>query len=165
MKKKALIVSFLIFTIFRSGFSQTDQIESFNFPKKIGCINDYEGLFTEQEIMELNEIISNYEKNTSNQVIIVSTNTYKPFETVKEYALELANYWGISQNGKSNGVIMIVDKSINKVHIEVSQGMESKLKDKEVELIIANIIIPEFKNGNYFTGVRNGVVEILKELE
>ena len=91
MKRQALILSFLFIIIFQTGFSQTDKKDSFNFPENVGYINDYEKLFTESEIKELTEIVSKHAKETSNQIVVVSIETFEPYETLFKYSLELAN--------------------------------------------------------------------------
>jgi len=164
MKKRALILSFLLLTIFQVSFSQTDKRESFQFPDQIGSINDYEKLFSDTEIKELIDIISKHEKETSNQIVIVSVNTFEPFETLFQYSLELGDYWGVGQIGKSNGLMIVFGKKMRQIRIQVGYGLEDKLKDEEAKLIIDKVIIPEFKNGSYFSGIKNGLLEIIEEI-
>ncbi len=165
MKRQALILSFLFIIIFQTGFSQTDKKESFNFPENVGYINDYEKLFTESEIKELTEIVSKHAKETSNQIVVVSIDSFEPYETLFKYSLELANYWGVGQKGKDNGLVIVFGKAIRQIRIQVGYGLEDKLKDEEAKLIIDKVIIPEFKNGDYFKGIKNGLVEIIEEIK
>ena len=44
-----------------------------------------------------------------------------------------------------------------KVRLEIGYGLEDKLTDTKCGLIIRNIIIPEFRNGNYSEGIFEGV--------
>jgi uncharacterized protein len=165
IKRQTLILSFLFLTIFQTGFSQTAKTESFQFPDQIGSINDYEKLFSENEIKELKGIISKHEKETSNQIVIVSVDTFEPFKTLFQYSLELGNYWGVGQIGKSNGIMIVFGIKMRQIRIQVGYGLEDKLKDEEVKMIIDKVIIPEFKNGNYFNGIKKGLLEIIEEIK
>ena len=49
------------------------------------------------------------------------------------------------------------------MRINNGDGIETKLSDAETKDIIDNIIIPEFKKGNYFQGLRNAIVETTRD--
>lgn len=152
--------------ISETGFSQTDQIESIQFPKNVGYINDNEKLFNETEIKELTEIVSNYEKETSIQLVVVSIISYKPFETIDMYSQELLKNWSIGQkNGGANGIAIVFGKSIKQIHIQIGDGLKDNFNDEDAQQIIDNIIMPEFKDKDYFTGIKKGVLEIIKKIK
>lgn len=150
---------FLIF-ISLSVFSQSN----FKFPDRIGYVNDFEGVFSNEQVLELNSIIGKHEKETTNQIAVVSIKSFEPFETLFDYSLKLANHWGVGQKGKNNGITVVFGKQIRQIRIQVGYGLENKLKDEEAKRIIDNVIIPEFKKGDYFAGIKNGLAEIIKEI-
>ena len=155
-----------MFGLFLILISQTIFAQSdFKFPVKIGYVNDFEGIFTNEQISELNGIISNHEKETTNQIVIVSIKSFAPYETLFDYSLKLANYWGIGQKVKNNGVAIVFGKQIREIRIQVGYGLEKKLKDEEAKRIIDNVIIPEFKKDDYYNGIKKGLVAIIKEIE
>ena len=155
------MIGLFLILISQTIFAQGD----FKFPDKIGLVNDFEGIFTNEQISELNGIISNHEKETTNQIVIVSIKSFAPYETLFDYSLKLANYWGIGQKVKNNGVAIVFGKQIREIRIQVGYGLEKKLKDEEAKRIIDNVIIPEFKKDDYYNGIKKGLVAIIKEIE
>ena len=161
MKRKTIWIGFFLILLSQIIYAQKD----FQFPHQMGYVNDFEGIFSNEQILELNGIISNHEKKTTNQIVIVSIKSFAPYETLFDYSLKLSNFWGVGQKDKKNGIILVFGKQIRKIRIQVGYGLEKKLKDEEAKRIIDNVIIPEFKKDNYFIGIRNGLNEIIKEIE
>ena len=161
MKAKTFLIGFILIVISQSVFSQND----FKFPERQGFVNDFEGVFSNEQISKLNEIIKNHEDLTSNQIVIVSIKSFAPFVTLFDYSLKLANYWGIGQKDKNNGIAIVFGKQIRQIRIQVGSGLEKKLQDKEVQNIIDNIIIAEFKKGNFYEGILSGLLQIIKKIE
>lgn len=161
MNSKALLLGFFLIFISQTIFSQSD----FRFPDKRGYVNDFEGVFSNEQISELNKIVGQHEKETTNQIVIVTIKSFEPFESLFDYSLKLANQWGVGQKDKNNGITIVFGKQIRQIRIIVGYGLENKLKDEEAKRIIDNVIIPEFKKGDYFVGIKNGLAEIIKEIE
>jgi len=165
MTKKILLIGFLLITLSQITVSQNNKTIEFKFPNPVGYVNDFEGVFSTEQILELNEIIKKHENNTSNEIVIVSIDSYYPYKSLFEYSLELANQWGIGKKDKNNGILIIFGEKIRQIRIQVGYGLENKLKDEEAKRIIDNTIIPEFKKGDYYTGIKNGLIKIIKEIE
>ena len=166
MKKGTLLI--LIFlSLIQIGFSQTmtEKPTNFKFPDKNGFVNDFENIFTSDQILELNQIIKKHEKETSNEIAVVTIMTYAPYDNLFDYSLDLGNYWGIGKKNKNNGVLIVFGKQIREIRIQVGYGLEKKLKDDEAKKIIDDVIIPEFKKGDYFSGIKKGLYEIIKEIK
>jgi uncharacterized protein len=145
--------------------SQSEISENFKFPEYKGYVNDFEELFSDEQVAELNEIIKKEKIESSNEIAIVSISSYYPYKTLFNYSLDLANYWGIGKKYKSNGIIIVFGKQIRQIRIQVGYGLEQKLKDDETKAIIDDIIIPEFKNDKYYLGIKKGLLEIIKEIQ
>ena len=162
MKRKMVLLGFLFILLSNMTFSQKD----FRFPDPApqGFVNDFEGIFSKEEILELNKIIINQEKQSAFQIVIVSIKSFAPFETLSDYSLKIANYWGVGQKGKNNGIAIVFGKQIRQIRIQIGKGLENKLSDEKGEKIIDNIIIPEFKKGDFYSGIKKGLIEIIKEI-
>ncbi len=161
MKTNTFVIGFFLILLSSTLFSQTD----FKFPDKLGYVNDFEKIFSGEQILELNKIIEKQEKETTNQIVIVTIDSFAPFETLFDYSLKLANDWGVGRKDKNNGIVIVFGKQIRQIRIQVGYGLEKKLKDEEAKKIIDNVMIPNFKNGDYFMGIKNGLNEIIKEIE
>lgn len=165
MKTKILLIGLLWGLISLTGYSQSDKNPDFKFPDYIGYVNDFEGIFTQDQIKELNDIIAQHEKETTNEIAIVTITSFEPYKTLFDYSLALANRWGVGKKDKNNGITIVFGKQIRQIRIQVGYGLENKLKDEEAKKIIDKTIIPEFKKGDYYAGIKNGLLEIIDQIK
>lgn len=135
-----------------------------SFPELSGPVVDKASLLSTQEAKVLSQTLRNFEKNSTNQLVLLTLQTLQGYE-IEEYAYQLGRHWGIGQKGKDNGVLLIVAPNERKVRIEVGYGLEGVLTDKISFDIIQEKILPAFKNGNYTQGIQSGIKSIINELE
>lgn len=134
-------------------------------PAPIGYVNDFGYYFTPVQSDSLTQIIQQYEKATGNQIAIVTFNALPiPKEDFDAFTLALANKWGVGQKEKNNGVTIALCKEFRKIRIQNGDGITAKLTDAATKAIIDNVIFPEFAAGNYYTGIKKGLLDIIKVL-
>jgi uncharacterized protein len=109
-------------------------------------------------------ILDEDERLTTDEIAVLVVRTSGD-ETIEHYATRTFNSWGIGQADKDNGVLLLVAMDDRAVRIEVGTGLESTLTDGEAEEIIYGTITPEFKSGDYRTGILAGLDAIRKNLE
>lgn len=138
-------------------------IQRDSFPKAIGYVNDFENLFTEAERWQLDSIIRENEKETTNQIAIVTIDSsFLNENNFDDYAVQLHNYWGVGIKGKDNGVLICLSKQLRKVRINNGYGIERLISNDETKKII-DIMTPEFKKENFFEGVLIGLKVIIEK--
>lgn len=162
---KTLLIVFFLGLFVLTGFSQDLKKTNFKFPERVGYVNDFEGIFTSEQVKTLNELIIKHEKETTNEIALVTISSFEPYASLFDYSLALGNDWGIGKKGKNNGIVIVMGKQIRQIRIQVGYGLENKLKDEEAKRIIDSIIVPEFKKGDYYAGLENGLTEIIKEIK
>jgi len=143
----------------------TTQTKSKVLPQPIGYINDFEEILTDEQEMKLRTVIKNHEQKTTDQIAIATLTYIEPYENIKEYSFELANYWRVGQKDKNNGILIALGKGLRKIYIQNGYGIEKRLTDWETQRIIDDIMIPEFKKDQYYEGLHKGLEAIIKELE
>ena len=131
-----------------------------------GWTKDYERIFNLAQIDTLNSIISKFEAETAIEIAIVtidsSLTTAEDFDSL---VLAIHNHWGVGKKVKSNGIVIGVSAGLKKIRISNGYGIEAKLSDNETKKIIDDTIIPHFKRGNIFEGVRRGLLAIFHSLQ
>lgn len=163
---KRFLLLFLLTTLtLNLIFCQGDKKINFKFPEPIGYVNDYEKIFSDEQIDSLTSIIKKHQEKTTNQIALVTIDSFAPYKTLFDYSLDLFNTWGIGTKEKNNGVAIVFGKNIRQIRIMVGYGLEKKLKDEEAKRIIDDTIIPEFKKGGFYTGIKKGLLEVIKEIE
>lgn len=135
------------------------------FPKASGYVNDFYHLFTEAERFQLDSIIVQYEKETTNQIAILTIDSAMLGKCdIDEYTLGIANKWGVGAKEKNNGIVIGIAPGLKKIRILNSDGIRNLLTDAETKNILDSVMIPYFKKAEYFEGARNGLHAIFEEL-
>ncbi|WP_324069326.1 MAG: TPM domain-containing protein [Flavobacterium sp.] len=136
-----------------------------NLPKPHNWTNDYENLFSKEEETKLNQIISDFEKETTVEIAIVTIDTFKVSkEKLEDLSLHIARTWGVGKKEKSNGILIAISKGYLKIRIQNGDGIVLFLSDDETAKIIRNEIIPYFKKEDYFEGTKAGILKLIELL-
>jgi uncharacterized protein len=122
---------------------------------------DESGTLSSAQLSSLESKLSQFEKETSNQVVVYIINSLEG-ESLEEKSYEIAEKNGIGQKGKDNGVLLFIAMSDRKLRIEVGYGLEGALPDALCNQIIRKEITPYFKQGKYYDGINAGVDAIIK---
>ncbi|MBP8689569.1 TPM domain-containing protein [Patescibacteria group bacterium] len=159
MKKKTKnITKFLLgiicilFPIFSSALE---------IPSLTSFVTDSANLLTQEQRIEIEQDLQNFEQQTSDQIVVLTINSLEG-DTIENFGIEVAKKNQVGDKDKDNGVILIVSKEDQDVRIEVGQGLEEYLTDAKSSYIIRHSIIPEFKQDKYYEGIKNGIEEIKK---
>ena len=133
------------------------------FPALTGPVVDDAGILSASTISELDEMLAQHERTTSEQVVVVTLASLQG-HSIEDYGYQLGRAWGIGQKGKNNGAILIVAPHERKVRIEVGYGLEGTLTDATSRVIIESKILPQFRSGDFNAGVLAGTAAILRAL-
>ncbi len=153
-----IAVLFVLFTQF--GFSQRSKAPATE-DKVRTYVTDKTGTLTQSQIQTLETKLTNFEKETSNQVVVWMISSLEG-ESLEEKSYEIAEQNGIGQKSKNNGVLLFIAKNDRKLRIEVGYGLEGVLTDALSSQIIRKEITPQFKKGNFYEGINAGVDAIIK---
>ena len=114
-----------------------------------------------KQLEKLTLKIREFEKNTTNQIVIVSIKSIGKYKDFDKFALDLSNYNGIGLKEKNNGLSIIFSKNLKKIRISTGTGTEKILTDEICKKIIDQNIIPEFKNGDFYNGIEKGLNKLI----
>ncbi|HRO42801.1 MAG TPA: TPM domain-containing protein, partial [Flavipsychrobacter sp.] len=120
-------------------------------PNPPRLVNDLANVMTPQQQQQLEDKLVNFDKTTSTQITIVTIKSLDGYE-VAQYAVELANTWGIGRKGKDNGVLVLAAINDRRMNISTGYGLEGALPDVVTGRIIRNEMTPAFRQGDYYTG-------------
>lgn len=133
------------------------------FPALNGRVIDQGNLLSDAKEQELTAKLEALERDTTDQVVVVTVSDLQGYE-IEEYGYRLGRAWGIGQDSKNNGVLLLVAPTERKVRIEVGYGLEPVLTDGLSALIIHNEILPSFREGYFERGIEQGVNAIDAQL-
>ncbi|MCL1491390.1 MAG: TPM domain-containing protein [Pseudanabaena sp. Salubria-1] len=146
---------------------QASPISDIPNPRRVNgtWVSDVANILSADTEAHLNQRISQLVSNNGSEIAVVTLPDTTPANTVKAYATELFNTWGIGKRGFDNGVLFLVAVKERRIEIETGRGISPYIRDRQVKQIIEEMITPEFKRQNYDRGIINGVEEIAGRLE
>lgn len=119
-------------------------------------VNDYANIIDSQTENELENYLYNLEEQSGVQIAVLTVESLEGDE-ISSFSFRVADEWKIGSEKNDDGAILVVALKEHDLKIEVGDGLEHLLTDAKCGLIIRNIIIPEFREGNYSRGILNGV--------
>ena len=129
-------------------------------PSLTGRVVDQAGILNSSEESRLTAKLKGLEDQTTIQLVVVTLSSLRG-TPIEEWGLTLGRSWGIGQQGKDNGVLLIVAPNDRELRIEVGYGLEGTLPDATANAIIRNVIVPRFKAGSMADGISDGVDAII----
>ena len=153
---RVFALSFFVF------FLSAPLVSALDIPKRpSGYVTDTADLISPQTEAQLEELLVNYNIQTSNQVVIATFPSLEG-EALEDFSIRLAEAWKIGQKEKDNGVIFLIFKNDRKMRIEVGYGLEGAIPDALAGQIISQVVAPQFEQGNYEQGIISGIGAIMK---
>lgn len=149
-RKKIFILSILIVSICASGWTQ-------ELPDPIGYVNDFAGVFSQNEKERMQAISTLVEDKTGAEIAVVTVESIAPYGSIEQYSVDLASKWGIGKEGEDNGILMILAMSERRVRLEVGYGLEGAIPDGLAGEILDKSILPALQEGDYGRGFIQGI--------
>ncbi|MBV9067736.1 MAG: TPM domain-containing protein [Acidobacteria bacterium] len=130
-------------------------------PKPATYVTDKAGVLNAARAHVLNEKLAQFERDTSNQILVYVDRTLPTDSTIEQFANDAMHQWGVGQKGKDNGAVLFLFTGDRKMRIEVGYGLEGVLTDAKSKQITSTIIKPRLKAADYDGAVEQGVDGIL----
>jgi uncharacterized protein len=132
--------------------------------KPVGYFNDYAGVVSKEAAHRFNEQLAQFERETSNQVVVAVFPKMQSDSDVADYTQRVAQAWGVGQKDRRNGVVLFVFTGDRQMYIQVGYGLEGALPDITAFDITEYHIKPYFRVGDYEGGLATGVDLICKAI-
>lgn len=159
---------FAVFILFGSlAFPQDDIPAKPNPPRLYNNFSrEFPDFLNEIEAKTLEKKLVDFEKATSNQIVVVIVDDLAGYEPW-DYAAKLGDKWKIGQEKEDNGIVILIKptggKGERKTFIAPGRGLEGAIPDYTCNEIVENELLPNFKNEAYAQGV-NAAVDVLMSL-
>lgn len=143
----------LLFFIANTVSAQFDIPEKPSFQTSV---YDYAKLLSDSDKKQLEEKLIKYSDSTSNQIVIVIIESLKG-ENIETLTPNWGHKWGVGGTEKDdNGIFIVLAKQEREIWISAGYGLEDRLTAGIGGEITRDVIIPEFKNGDYYAGLDKG---------
>lgn len=127
-------------------------------------VTDLTGTLSAQQAAQLEQRLQAFEAKKGSQIAVLIVPTTKP-EEIEQYSIRVAEQWKLGRKAVDDGVLLLIAKEDKKLRIEVGRGLEGAIPDAIAKRIISEIIVPQFKQGNFFAGIEVGVERIIGVIE
>ncbi len=151
------IFRFLFLLIGLAGLVQADDLQP--VPALSAHVTDTVGLLPDARRLALENRLVALEAEKGAQVAVLVVATTQP-EAIEEYALRAAEAWRLGRKGVDDGLLFLVARDDRRMRIEVGRGLEGAIPDAIAKRIIADVVTPQFRAGDFAGGVEAGVEAI-----
>lgn len=127
-------------------------------------VTDLTSTLDTSQIQTLEAKLAAFEKAKGSQISVLVLPTTQP-EVIEQFAIRVVEVWKLGRKGVDDGVLLLVAKDDRKLRIEVGYGLEGALNDATAKRIVAEIISPAFKQGDFYGGIDAGVTAIIKVID
>ena len=121
-----------------------------------GPVMDTAGIISSSDYTMLTHYLLSLSEQTGVQIAVLTVKSLNG-ESIEEFGISHAEKWQLGQKGVDNGALLTVALNERDVRIDTGYGTEGVLTDAICSRIIRNVIIPEFRVGNYSTGIVEAV--------
>ena len=151
MRRRA--AGFAALAILLSAAALADRYDAQLPEKPQRYVTDRAGIFGPGEAEALNSRLEQFERDTSDQVLVWVDKKIPEGFTLEDFTVRAAQKWGAGQKKEDNGAILFVFTDDRQVRIEVGYGLEGALPDVTAKRIIDGEIVPRFRQGDFPGGV------------
>lgn len=162
-KKTSAIITLLILFLLMTGAVAAPQIPP--APKPAQPINDFGGLLNQTSIDQMETVALALKKASGTDLVVVTVENLDGYP-IEDYSLELFRKWGLGDQAKNNGVLLLVNKEnvllgkSGRVRIEVGYGLEGAIPDGKAGRILDEFVLPPWSKTNFDEGIYQGFMAL-----
>ena len=133
------------------------------FPELTGRVVDAANVIPPAVEADLTAKLEALDTQSQRQLVVATVPSLEGYE-ISDYGYRLGRAWGIGDEERNDGAILLVAPNEKKVRIEVGYGLEPVLTDGLSALIVQNTILPRFRDGDLAGGIAAGTDAIVEQL-
>ncbi len=136
-------------------------------PEPPRLVNDFAKVLSDQQREQLETELVHFNNTTSTQIAVVTVSSLDGYD-VSDYAIRLHEKWGVGQQGKNNGIVVLFKPKTatekGQVFVSVGYGLEGVIPDAIAHRDVVDFeMIPRFKQNDIFGGLYHGT-KVLMDL-
>jgi uncharacterized protein len=133
-------------------------------PPLAARVTDLTGTLTREQQAGLERMLQEFEARKGTQIAVLMVPTTAP-EAIEQYALRVGEQWKIGRKKVDDGAILVVAKDDRALRIEVGYGLEGALNDATASRIIREVIVPRFREGDFYGGINAGLDRMMRVID
>ena len=126
MKKKyTALVLLMVFLV--------ASLSALEVPALKGRVNDGAGIFSSSEIQALEQKLASLEASGAVQMAVLTVKSLEG-DSLEDFSIRTVDKWKLGDDGRDNGVLLLLALEERKVRLEVGYGLEGDLTDAKKRL-------------------------------
>ena len=122
-------------------------------PTEFKYVNDYANVIDSDSAQYIFSVGKELEDKTGAQATVVVINSLEG-ETIEAYANGIFRDWGIGQEEKNNGLLILLSMEERQWRVEVGTGIEGAVTDIYSSRVMNDFAVPKFQQNQYGQGLR-----------
>ncbi len=163
MKKNRLtnICLFLLFPLWLSAAIAytVETIPNVRLTDHDNYVSNPDNIIHPDDVARINGLLRTVEDSLDIEIAVVAVESIGDNDA-RMFATDLFQHWGLGKKGKDNGLLiqLVTEPSQRSVVFETGYGLESILPDAICYRLQQRYMLPEFKAGDYSSGMLKGVI-------
>ena len=133
-------------------------------PPLTGRVVDLTGSLNPEQSAGLDARLRDFEHRKGSQLAILIVPATQP-EAIEQFSIRVAEQWKVGRKNIDDGAILVIAKNERTLRIEVGYGLEGVLNDATCKRIIDDLIVPYFKNADFYGGISAGIDAMMKAID
>jgi len=151
------IILILILTTIPIGLSEQNNANIDSF------VNDYANILSNNEKLDIQNTLESIYSSGKAEIALVIINSLNG-SSIEDYSLKLAQD-RLGDKEKNNGLLILISIQDKKYRFEVGRGLEPIFNDAKIGRIGRQYLVPYFKEGRYYKGIKETLNEIKRVLK
>ena len=133
-------------------------------PPLQGHLTDLTKTLSAEQGQAIEQLLTTFENRKGTQIAILILPSTGP-EPIELFSIRVAEKWKIGRKRQDDGVILVIAKADRAARIEAGYGLEGVLTDLHSQRIISDIILPHFKQDDFYGGINAGIADIIRRID
>jgi uncharacterized protein len=133
-------------------------------PKLQSRVTDLTSTLTPEQRQALETRLAEFEARKGAQLAVLLVPTTQP-EVIEQYARRVLDEWKLGRKGIDDGALLLVAMQDRKLRIETQYGLEGVLPDATAKRIVDQIVVPRFKQKDFYGGISAGVERMIAVID
>ncbi len=133
-------------------------------PQLARRVTDLTATLDAAQVAALEARLAAFEARKGSQIAVLIVPSTAP-EDIAQFGIRVAEAWKVGRARIDDGVILIVAKDDRTLRLEVGYGLEGAIPDAVAKRVIAETIVPHFRDGDYAGGIDAGVTQLMRLIE
>jgi len=133
-------------------------------PPLAARVTDLTGTLSPSQRDTLERELQAFESRKGSQIAVLIVPTTQP-EEIEQYSIRVAEAWKLGRKRVEDGVLLLIAKDDRALRIEAGYGLEGVIPDAVANRVVDEIIVPFFKQGDFYGGIQAGVSRLMRLID